>query len=77
MRTRGIAGIGNEPITEPQRIAVIARNRRDRKYETLPLIDADSTDHIENLIVEMTPFVTPSPAFSVSLCLSGRFVFRR
>jgi hypothetical protein len=51
MRTRGIAGIGNEPITEPQRIAVIARNRRhrrDRKYETLPLIDADSTDRIEN-----------------------------
>jgi hypothetical protein len=46
MRTRGIAGIGNEPATEAQRIAVIARHRRDRKYETLPLIDADSNDHI-------------------------------
>lgn len=51
MGTWGIAGIGNEPTTEARRIAVIARNRRhrrDRKYETLPLIDADSTDHIEN-----------------------------
>jgi uncharacterized membrane-anchored protein len=45
MRTWGIRGIENEPTTATQRNR---RHRRDRKYETLPLIDADSTDHIEN-----------------------------